>query len=148
MIEIATEETQTRHVGRPSKYTPERVTRILDLLRDGNTRKATALASGISVDTLADWQERYPDFSEQVKEAEGQAESKHVANILTAAGKGAWQASAWWLERRRHEDWGKKDRIEVINSVRELARATNQDEEAAVQQADQILRELRSQARA
>lgn len=146
---MQTEETQPgRGPGRPSKYTPERVARIVQLLEAGNTRKAAATASGIAEATFHAWCAEYPEFSEQIKEAESEAESKHVGNILTAASKGAWQASAWWLERRRHEDWGKKDRIEVINSVRELARAANQDEEAAVQAADQILRELRSAARA
>lgn len=134
--------------GPKTKYTPDRVARILELLAAGNTRGATCGAVAIDHDTLLRWTAKYPEFAERVRAAESAAEHFHVKAIHDAAQKGSVPASIFWLERRRHADWGKKDRIEVINSVRELARNANQDEEAAVQAADQILRELRSQQRA
>lgn len=134
--------------GRISKYSPDRIARILDLLRAGNTRNTSCQASGISPDTFARWLAAHADFAADVKEAESVAESRHVANIVTAAEKGSWQASAWWLERRRHAEWGRKDRLEVVNSVREMARNAGANEEAAVQQAERILAELRSAKRA
>ena len=137
-----------RKRGRPTKYTPDRVDKILSLLRAGNTRRAASLASGVTYTTFAEWVLAFPDFAEQVEMAEGEAESVHIQNILRAASTGSWQASAWWLERRRHGEWGKRQTLEVIQSVREMARATGQDEDAAVQQAQEILRELRAAARA
>ncbi len=137
-----------RGPGQPTKYTPDRIARILEYLRDGNTRRASALASGISVDTFCTWLNLYPEFSEAVTRAEAEAEAAIVRTVIKAATAGQWGAATFWLERRRHEDGGKKDRIELIHSVRELARAHNQDEDAAVRQAEVILKELRSQARA
>jgi hypothetical protein len=134
--------------GPKSKYTADRVARILSLLEAGNTRGTSCRSAGISEDTFARWLARYADFADQVKEAESSAESRHVANIATAAEKGSWQASAWWLERRRWSDWGRKDRVEWLQSVREMARNSGADEELAVRQAEQILRELRSSRRA
>lgn len=134
--------------GRKTKYVPERIERILGYLRDGNTRKTAGQASGISHETFCQWLHRYPEFSEQVTRAEAEAETTAVQTVLSAAIKGQWGAAAWWLERRRHEEWGKKDRIEMLHQVRELARTVNESEDAAVAQAEQILRELRSQARA
>lgn len=142
------ESPQRRKPGRPSKYTPERIESILTLLRAGNTRRAAAHASGVSVDTFCTWLAQYSEFSEACQKAESEAESVHVANILRAASTGSWQASAWWLERRRHQDWGRKQTLEVIQSVRELARSTNQDEEEAIRAAEEILREIRSASRA
>lgn len=149
LVVIAPDRAATpRGPGQPTKYTPERIARILGYLRLGNTRKAAGLASGISHETFSQWLNRYPEFSEAVENAEAEAELAHVGNVLQAAGKGAWQASAWWLERRRHDSWGRKDRIELIASVRELARSHDIDEDMAALQAEQILKELRSQARA
>jgi hypothetical protein len=130
-------------MARPTKYTPETVKKILDALAAGNTRKASALYAGIGENTLGDWLNRYRDFRDAVENAEARAEVGHVLNIRQAAQSGTWTASAWWLERRRHQEWGRKDRIEIINSVRELARAAGQDEDAAVAEAERFLKEMR-----
>jgi hypothetical protein len=90
---------------------------------------------------------RFDSFASAVQNAEARAEVGHVLNIRQAAQSGTWTASAWWLERRRHEDWGRKDRIEIINSVREMARAAGADEDAAVAEAEEYLKEIRSARR-
>ena len=135
-------------MARPSKLTPERSARILDLLRAGNTRQTAAQASGIDPGTLSGYVSRFPDFATAVKEAESEAESRHVANIAGAAARGSWQASAWWLERRRYADWGRKDRVQFVADAREMARNAGVSEDDAVRQAEQILAELRSARRA
>src|SRR5947209_19458553 len=99
--------------GRHSKQTPERVERLLTALREGNTRINACRLAGISDQTLADWQRKSLDFLAQVKSAEADAEAAHVANIRRASLSGEWTASAWWLERRRPQDWGKVERVEV-----------------------------------
>lgn len=106
-------------MGRPTKRTPEREQRLLSALRDGNTRQASCAYAGISEHTLARWLERYGDFAEAVKKGEAAAEMRHVATIALAAHDGVWTASAWWLERRRNQQWGKIDRVEV--TVRQQA---------------------------
>ena len=95
-------------VGRPSKQTPERTQRLLSALTAGNTRRAACLYAGISDETFATWQRRSLDFLEAVKKAEADAEVRHVANIAKAAQGGQWQASAWWLERRRPEAYARR----------------------------------------
>lgn len=95
--------------GRPTKRTPDVKGKILKALRDGNTRTAAAGAGGINQDTFFSWLREFPEFSESVKKAEAEAEAAHVAVVKKAGKDGTWQASAWWLERRRHEAWGRKD---------------------------------------
>ena len=82
--------------GRRTKYTPDRVKRIVDALRAGNTRKAASAYGGVDQDTFSRWEHRYTDFADAVEKAESEAEIGHVANILKASRDGAWQASAWW----------------------------------------------------
>jgi hypothetical protein len=129
--------------GPDSKYTPATVKKITEALAAGNTRGASSAYGGISQKTLERWMKRYVEFDEAVKDAEARAEVGHVANIAQAARNGNWTASAWWLERRRYQDWGRKDKLEIITTVRELARAAGQDEDAAVAEAEQILKEIR-----
>jgi hypothetical protein len=134
-------------MGRPSKYTKERAGRILSALREGNTRSASAALGGIDVGTLVSWERRFSDFSAHVKEAEAAAERMHVGNIKRAAFSGNWQASAWWLERRRPDDWGRKDRLEVVSLVRQMAAEAGLDEDetkAAVAEAEKYLESLGS----
>lgn len=133
--------------GRRTKYTPDRVEKILSLLRAGNTRKASSEASGIDQDTLLRWIHRYTDFAESVRIAESEAEAAYVKTLETAASKGSVPAAIFWLERRRHSEWARRDRLEVVQSVKQMATSSGVDEDAAVKQAEQILKELRSAQR-
>jgi hypothetical protein len=90
--------------GRPTKKTPERVEAILRALRAGNTRAASARFAEIHYDTLYEWMRSDSDFSDAVEKAEADAEVRFVTKIATAAEE-TWQAAAWWLERRRPEDY-------------------------------------------
>lgn len=90
--------------GRPSKKTPERIDAILRALRAGNTRAASARFAEIHYDTFYDWMKTDADFSDAVEKAEADAEVRFVTRIATAAEE-TWQAAAWWLERRRPEDF-------------------------------------------
>lgn len=98
--------------GRPGKYTPDRRKRILEALRQGNTRRVAVALAGISYETFCDWMRKHPDFSEQCKNAEAEAELASV-QIIRKAAIDTWQAAAWWLERRRPEEWGNSHVVKV-----------------------------------
>jgi len=108
---------------------------VLSALRAGNTRKAAAAYGEINQDTFYEWLKVDPTFSEAVQKAEADAEVRHVANIAKAAGEGSWQASAWWLERRRYEEWKRRDGIEwgklSIGQLLALATASDPGAETA-----------------
>ena len=99
-------------MGRPSKYSAERETAILNALRVGNTRRAAALAAEISEDTLARWIGANEDFRGNVEKAEADAELRFLGQVAVAA-QTTWQAAAWWLERRRSEDYRRRDGVEL-----------------------------------
>jgi hypothetical protein len=137
-------------MARPSKFTPEREAKIVEALAAGNTRQTACKLAGVSDDSFRRWLDRFAGFAASVEKAEAVAESSHVANIKAAAADGSWTASAWWLERRRHEDWGKKDRLEITATIRQLVKdaGLGEDVEAeAVAEAQSILKELRGARR-
>jgi hypothetical protein len=89
---------------RPSKYDATRSKAILDALRAGNTRTASVAYAGIDYKTFQKWRATFPEFDADVQKAEADVEVRNVAIIQTAS-KTTWQAAAWWLERRRPDDW-------------------------------------------
>jgi transposase len=52
-------------------------------------------------------------FFKSIKEAEAKAEMRHLQNILKTAQEGAWQASAWYLERKHKQRWSLKQEIQM-----------------------------------
>lgn len=102
-------------MGRPTLCTPEQAERLCALLREGNSRECAAKLSGIQRRTFYQWMQKgrdgvepYAHFAHRVKEAEGEAEAWHIANLRTHAAA-TWQVSCWWLERRRPHQYGKRD---------------------------------------
>jgi len=129
-------------MARPTKRTPEVETAILNALRVGNTRTDSALAAGVSLGTLSEWCRRYPEFLAGVEKAEADARLRFVGIIATAS-KTSWQAAAWFLERRRPEHWGRREKLEVaVDAKREAERLAGEldgvSAEDLVAEADRI----------
>ena len=82
--------------GRPSKYTPENVNRLLSALEAGMTHKQACLACGISQSTLTGWREQYPELEPRMEEAREVARKMALEAIQTAGDKD-WRAQAEWL---------------------------------------------------
>ena len=56
--------------------------------------------------------ERYRVFRAAVLLADATAEDVHLTRINQASRAGAWQASAWFLERKYPDRWGRKDKVQ------------------------------------
>jgi transposase len=108
-------------MARPSKYTPEVVKRVTDAIKLGATYELAAAYAGIAESTFYDWQAKKPEFSEQVKAAEGTAAVGWLARIEQAASAGNWTAAAWKLERRYPEQYGR-----TVSDHRIIERAIDQ----------------------
>lgn len=99
-------------MARPTKLTPGMTKAICEALRAGNTRTAAGAYAGISHQTFTNWFKGNEDFADAVLKAEADAEVRNVAIIQTAA-KETWTAAAWWLERRKPENWRQKKDLNV-----------------------------------
>jgi hypothetical protein len=110
--------------GRPSKLTPAIQARIVDKIKKGNFRTVAAVCNGIGVRTLNQWmilgkknsESNYGKFRQAVLAAENDAETYAVSCIRRGAAKDARHAE-WWLERKFHKRWGRKDRMMVDAKV-------------------------------
>lgn len=127
-------------MARPSKWTDEREQAVLEALRAGMSRRGAAEYAGISVDTLERRMRRFAGFAATVKQAEASVEMRAVRTITQAWDDGEWRAAGHWLERRRHADWGRVDRVEIeIRRVAEqVAAETGADPDWLINRAREI----------
>ena len=132
--------------GRPTKLTIELIEEIATYLRAGNYIETTASLVGVHRDSIYEWLKRgnaeitrvsksnrarirkreeiFVEFTDTVKRAQAQAEAMLVAQIGKASEK-HWQASAWRLERKYPDRWGRTERNVATTSddpLKELAK--------------------------
>ncbi len=113
---------------RPTKLTRKRLEAICATLSTGGTRKAAAAVAGVGESTFYDWMraganDEGSNLARQlvvvVEAAEGEAELRAATTINEAIDKGDWKAAAWWLERRRRQEWGRPQPIPVAQPEQE-----------------------------
>ena len=118
--------------GRPTKLTPETVTKLTTAIQAGATYALACKYAGIDYSLFAQWQakgraeldrrqntrfkagtpewtegQKFVDFLEAIQKAEGNAAVGWLAKIEQAANNGHWQAAAWKLERRYPQEYGR-----------------------------------------
>jgi len=129
--------------GEPnSKLTEPRITAALLALENGCTRGAAAGAAGVTRSTFWLWMANDPTFSDAVEKAELLAEAKMTAAVASKVPTN-WQAAAWWLERRKYQDYARRDQVSVSMDItaiiRQAADEMGIDPDAAVAEAERIL---------
>jgi len=101
--------------GQPTKLTAETSELILDCMRAGNYLETAAGLAGCTASCIREWLRRgrregsgiYFDFFAAYKKATALAEAQALETIRFAP---EWQATAWRLERRYPDRWGRRER--------------------------------------
>lgn len=101
--------------GPKTKYTPETISRLKSAIKLGAPYTHACNYAGITFETLSQWLKKFPELSEQLKEAEGEAVTGWLKKIEKSASDGNWQAAAWKLERRYPEEFGRREKVEHSN---------------------------------
>jgi len=110
-------------MGRPEKLDEGMKANIVKCIKLGLSYKYTCYYVGINETSFIDWRHRgefeknegtdsiYSKLFTEVKKAEAEAIAMRLKNIHNASQE-SWQAAAWFLERKYHQEFGKKDRSE------------------------------------
>ena len=109
--------------GRPTKKNSLVEKHILELAKSGLPLCFAAASAGIGYQTLVNWRERDPKFSEAVELAR-MASVQARWDLIQEAAKdkqdrpGDWRAAAWSLERTFPTSFGRPEiQINQLNSV-------------------------------
>ncbi|HEY8597354.1 MAG TPA: hypothetical protein VIL85_02920 [Thermomicrobiales bacterium] len=144
-----------RRVGRPTRLNEEIVKRLLEMFSLGASQADACRYAGVSHDSLQRW---IAAGRAELAAIEGMAEGEHdcsdaavlvlaidramgefaktqLANIkLAATSPNNWTASAWLLERRLPDDWGKREKVDhthiLLGEVERVAQERGLDAEA------------------
>lgn len=71
---------------------------------------------GVAASTLRDWRTKDPIFAEQYERAVQESLGWHEVNIYRAA-REDWRASAWLLERRLPEEYGRNREVDISGGI-------------------------------
>lgn len=103
------------HTGSRSKISPEITAGLVRLISSGVPYETAADSVRIGETTLYSWLRKgkkskkktcpYRHLVQELKKAHADAITRNVAIVQKAAAK-AWQAAAWWLERREQKRFG------------------------------------------
>ena len=96
-------------------------TKQIDLLMESiekglNITDSCKLA-GISREVYYTWLKEKKNFKDEVEKAQVRCKAENIKRIQSA-GKKAWQACAWWLERKYAEEFGLKQRNEITGALK------------------------------
>jgi hypothetical protein len=127
--------------GRPTKYEPETIERLLAGLADGLPIKSACITAGIGVSTLSDWRERYPELEERMAEAREGARQKMLQRIKRA-GEDDWRAAAEWLRLTFPDDYRRasKTSVEVNTAVQTAVVCDEKRRAALIAQRERLLK--------
>lgn len=96
------------------KYCKEIVAEICGYLKDGNSQADAAALSDISDETFHQWKRKYPEFAEALKKAQLICKNRNI-KIIQKAAETTWQAGAWWLERKCHDEFALKNKMDLTS---------------------------------
>jgi transposase-like protein len=116
--------------GRPTKYRPEIVNEVVPFMSQGYSKEALAGHLKICKNTLYEWIEQYPDFSDAINK--GTVESlkfwekigiENILNVSESDGKNSrsqsLNATAWIFNMKNRFKWNdnkeENDRPIVVN---------------------------------
>jgi hypothetical protein len=128
--------------GRPTKYEPDTIGRLLEGLSDGLPIKSACIIAGIGVSTLADWREKYPDLEERMAEARERARQKMLQRIKRAS-ENDWRAAAEWLRLIFPADYRRPNNtsVEVNTAVQTPLVCTEEERMRLIAQRERLLAE-------
>jgi hypothetical protein len=106
-------------------YTEERHDKVVEAIRQGNSIQNASALAGMGYDTLWSWLEKgkyapdkYPHYAQlviDIDQARAEMESEMVGTVVghaRAGGTSAWNAAAWWLQKRG-EGWEATQTVNV-----------------------------------
>jgi hypothetical protein len=161
-----TEPAPSRQLGRPTKLNTELLRRLVEMYRLGASQADACRYAGVSPDALQRWLkagraelaaiEAQPEGEYDVSDcaalalaidrAQGEFVKDNLENIRTHSQR-EWPASAWLLERRFPDDWGKREKVDhthvLVQEAARIAKARGLDAESTAKIVDFVVQQAK-----
>jgi transposase-like protein len=109
--------------GRPTKYDPAMVERVVPFLAQGYSVAALAAEFGVCYDTIKEWDKQHPEFSAAIKIGR-QAAAKwweDVARKNAITGEGNATMAIFGLKNRNRQEWADVRQLDHTSSDRSMS---------------------------
>lgn len=103
-------------------FTDEQKAIVIDSIRRGAPRKMAAAKAFCCYSTIKNHMSKDHDFRDRVKQAEAEFAEECIEKIRAEP---AWTASAWFLERRHPEEFGRDRLLKEVIELRKLIAESN-----------------------
>jgi transposase-like protein len=101
-----------RTVGRPTDYTEEAGARLIQAMTQGYSITAAAGVLGVHRDTIYEWAERHPEFSDALKKGKARRVFKLETDLLHTTDGPTVTARIFALKNAAPEEWREKLTVE------------------------------------
>lgn len=115
--------------GRPTHYTPELGERILSLMEEGLSLTAAAAECDVHRQRVYEWEERHPEFAEEVRLGRAKRQAFLERRLMSAADGPIVTSSIFALKNTNPDDWRDKREVEHSGGVEV---STKEQRDAAV----------------
>ncbi len=100
---------RTRPISEKTLLTKDVALDLQEKILRGLTEEQACELVGVSYDTYSKWLVNYPLFKEFIRRVKSQVEFEALKHVQDAMSGGTWSASAWFLERKWPQRYGKRD---------------------------------------
>lgn len=98
--------------GRPTKMTPQTVAKLEEAFSFGCTDIEACLYADIHKQTLYDYCEKYPEFTDRKETLKKHPTMVARKNLVRSINKGEVEDSKWYLERKSKAEFSSKQMVE------------------------------------
>ena len=109
--------------GRPTKYDPAMVDKVVPFLAQGYSVVALAGHLGVCYDTVKEWEKDYPEFSAAVQKGRAAASVwwENVARNNALTGQGNATTTIFGLKNRARQEWADVRQLDHTSSDRSMS---------------------------
>jgi CRP-like cAMP-binding protein len=104
-------------MARKSKYNKQIAQIIVDAIAEGANKKDAAIAAGICEDTLYEWLNTKPEFSELLAKTESDKVKQAESKLWEQVQKGNIKAIMFYLQCKRPENYRPSSKTEVTGTL-------------------------------
>jgi len=106
---------------RPSTYQPKHGKLALALMAEGASKVEVAVALGISRDTFYRWIDKYPDFSDTIKDGEWLSQAWWEKQGRTNIANKQFNTALWYINMKNRFNWS--DTVKITEQSDKPAKA-------------------------
>ena len=106
-------------VGRPTAYKPEYCEKVFDLMKIGTSISTVALKLEVHRDTIYEWKEKHPEFSDAIKRGVAASQGWWEEQGRQHLQNPKFNSTLWFMniKNRFYQEWRDKRDVDLSGSV-------------------------------